>query len=135
MAGSNATFSNGIVSASTNPDGSIPVDITFENINASQLLVYKYLNYKENPDVAVIVSALNAIGEVIVDYDSEQSERLIAVETYVNDLLTGPAAGITANVTPDDDGTYEVELSKGLVSATITITVTEAYRIWVGDAE
>ena len=64
-------------------------------------------------------------GTVTVVYGAGQAAKTGAVQSYVNGLLigVGDAAGVTANVIHISDNTYEVELSKGSVSDSKTITM------------
>ncbi len=80
-------------------------------------------------DVAAVDAAKTAVigGTVTVDFGAQQTTKTAAVQNYVDSLLTGDAAGVTAVVTCNSDNTYLVSLRKGDTtdSKTITMTINE----------
>ena len=67
-------------------------------------------------------------GTVDVAFRASQTAKTEAVQAYVNEKLTGDAAGVTAVVSFQEGNTYTVALSKGKAadSKDITMTVIEA---------
>ncbi len=80
-------------------------------------------------DVAAVEAAKSALvnGTVTVDFDAQQTTKTAAVQNYVNNLLTGDAAGVIASVTHSSGNSYLVTLRKGDTtdSKTITMTINE----------
>ncbi len=77
-------------------------------------------------DTQAVAAAKAAIvdGTVNVAYGADQTAKTAAVQTYVNTLLTGEAAGVTAIVTYVSANNYSVAISKGEANDTKTITMT-----------
>ncbi|MED5020199.1 S-layer homology domain-containing protein, partial [Paenibacillus chibensis] len=80
-------------------------------------------------NVQAVAAAKTALidGEVDVVFGASQADKTAAVQGYVNSLLVGDAAGVTATVTYNN-GKYEVVLTKGSVSdsKSLAMTVNEA---------
>ncbi|WP_324823880.1 GLUG motif-containing protein [Sinanaerobacter sp. ZZT-01] len=81
-------------------------------------------------DVDAVAAAKTAIKDdtITVAFGADQIAKTAAVQSYVDGLLTGDAAGVTATVTFNSGtGEYDVVISKGSVedSAIITMTITE----------
>ena len=80
-------------------------------------------------DAQAVAAAKTAIvgGTVTVDHGADQIAKVAAVQSYVNSLLTGDAAGVTAVVSFISDNTYIVELTLGSIvdSKSITMTIYE----------
>ncbi len=82
-----------------------------------------------NADAVAAAKAAIADGTVNVAYGATQDDKTAAVQSYVNALLTGDAAGVQAVVTYNSGtGKYDVALSKGSAAdnKSLTMTVTEA---------
>ncbi len=80
-----------------------------------------------DPDIAAVAAAKNALvdGSVNVAFGASQADKTAAVQAYVNDLLTGDAAGVTAIVTYDSaTGKYDVAISKGSVNDSKSLSMT-----------
>ncbi|WP_169833412.1 hypothetical protein, partial [Paenibacillus oryzae] len=68
------------------------------------------------PNAQAVAAAKAALvdGEVNVGFEPGQADKTLAVQNYVNGLLTGDAAGVSAIVTFNSmSGSYDVALSKG----------------------
>ena len=78
-----------------------------------------------DPDIASVSAAKAVVvgGTVNVAFGSDQAAKTSAVQSYVNALLTGEAAGVTATVTWISENNYRVALTKGVVSDTKVITM------------
>ena len=76
---------------------------------------------------AQAVAAAKAVivdGTANVAYGADQTAKTAAVQTYVNTLLTGEAAGVTAIVTYVSENNYSVAISKDGANDTKTIEMT-----------
>ncbi|NLB52489.1 MAG: hypothetical protein GX808_06075 [Syntrophomonadaceae bacterium] len=71
--------------------------------------------FKVTSDAEAVAAAMAAIvnGSVEVTADADQTAITAAVQTYVNGLLTGEAAGVSAVVTFISGNTYNVAFTKG----------------------
>lgn len=80
-------------------------------------------------DIYAVATAKNAVvgGTVAVAYGADQTAKTAAVQSYVNNLLTGDAEGVTAVVTHSSGNIYIVTLGKGSIedSKYITMTINE----------
>ena len=80
-----------------------------------------------DPDIAIVAAAKTALveGTVNVAFGASQADKTVAVQAYVNGLLTGDAEGVTAIVTYNSGtGKYDVALSKGSVNDTTSLSMT-----------
>ncbi len=80
-----------------------------------------------DPNIAAVAAAKNALvdGSVNVAFGASQADKTAAVQAYVNALLTGDAAGVTAIVTYDSaTGKYDVAISKGSVNDSKSLSMT-----------
>ena len=81
----------------------------------------------DDPDIAAVAAAKAALvdGSVNVAFGASQADKTAAVQAYVNGLLTGEAAGVTAIVTYNSvTGKYDVAISKGSVNDTKSLSMT-----------
>ncbi len=81
-----------------------------------------------NADAVAAAKAAIVNGAVNVSFGADQADKTAAVQSYVNSLLTGDAAGVTATVTYSSGNQYNIALAKGSASGSksIAMTVNEA---------
>ncbi|MFC4305206.1 S-layer homology domain-containing protein [Cohnella boryungensis] len=82
-----------------------------------------------NAQAVTAAKAALVDGAIDVAFEPSQADKTAAVQSYVNRLLTGDAAGVTAIVTFNSiSGNYDVALSKGARtdSTSLRVTFTEA---------
>ncbi|WRS28006.1 S-layer homology domain-containing protein [Oscillospiraceae bacterium MB08-C2-2] len=80
-----------------------------------------------DPNIAAVDAAGTALvnGTVNVAFNASQADKTAAVQAYVNSLLTGDAAGVTATVTYNNStGKYDAAISKGSVNDTKSLSMT-----------
>ncbi|RFZ77388.1 LysM peptidoglycan-binding domain-containing protein [Lacrimispora amygdalina] len=80
-----------------------------------------------DPDIAIVAAAKTTLvdGTVNVAFGADQTAKTAAVQAYVNSLLTGEAAGVTATLTYNSGtGKYDVALSKGSVNDSKSLSMT-----------
>ena len=129
------SFTPAVAGTSANPagtNGSISFTVALSkgivtDITTSLTGVITATAYDGITDDQAVAAAKAAVveGTVTVVFGADQAAKTGAVQSYVNGLLigVGDAAGVTATVTHISDNTYEVELSKGSVSDSKTITM------------
>ncbi|WP_294853585.1 leucine-rich repeat protein, partial [uncultured Oscillibacter sp.] len=79
-----------------------------------------------DPNTAAVAAAKAALsdGTVTVAIGADQTAKTAAVQAYVNGLLTGDAAGVTAMVTYNSGtGKYDVALTKGSANDTKSLSM------------
>lgn len=113
--------------------------VTVSMGSQSRYTGWKYIDITATPftglsNAQAVTAAKAALidGTVNVPFGASQGDKTAAVQTYVNGLLTGDAAGVTAAITYNSGaGKYDVVLSKGSVSdsKSLTMTVNEAPSI------
>ncbi|WP_158602436.1 S-layer homology domain-containing protein [Cohnella endophytica] len=106
--------------------GSYDVALVRGNVSDSKSLTMT-MNEGVDPDIAIVASAKEALvdGEVNVVFEPTQADKTAAVQSYVNRLLTGDAAGVTAVVTFNSGSdSYDVALSKGVRNESTNLHVT-----------
>ncbi len=80
-----------------------------------------------DPNIAAVAAAKTALvdGSVNVAFGASQDDKTAAVQAYVDGLLTGDAAGVTANVIYNSEtNKYDVSISKGSVNDTKSLSMT-----------
>ena len=80
-----------------------------------------------DPDITAVSAAKAALvdGSVNVAFDASQADKTAAVQTYVNNLLIGDAAGVTAIVAYNSgSGKYDVALVKGGATDSKSLSMT-----------
>ena len=140
VAVSNITFSSFTAASAgtsgkpegTNGSFTFTVNLTKGAVNkttASKTGTINATAYTGVSDTDAVAAAITAIidGTVNVTYGVDEATKTAAVQTYVNSLLTGNAAGVTATVSHSNDNTYQIALNKGKVnnSKSITMTINE----------
>ena len=124
-----------IAGTSANPggtDGSYTFIVTVSKGNQSETTVQKTITITATPytgitDAQAVAAAKTALvdGSVDVAFGASQADKTAAVQAYVNALLTGDAAGVTATVTYNSGtGKYDVAISKGSVHDTTSLSMT-----------
>jgi len=116
-------------------NGSYEFTVTVSKGSQTQITEKKTITIKATAftgvsDVNAVAAAKTAIKDdtVTVAFGADQTAKTAAVQSYVNGLLTGDAAGVTATVSFNSGtGKYDVVISKGSVedATTITMTITE----------
>ncbi len=115
-------------------DGSYVFTVTVAKGSQSQTTVQKTIvvtatAFNGVPNTQAVAAAMAALvdGSVDVAFGSSQAGKTAAVQSYVNGLLSGDAAGVTATVVYNN-GKYDVVLSKGSAndSKSLTMTVNES---------
>ncbi|MFC5404680.1 S-layer homology domain-containing protein [Cohnella soli] len=84
-----------------------------------QTIAIKATAFNGVTNAQAVAAAKTALvdGTVDVAFGASQADKTAAVQSYVNFLLTGDAAGVTANVIYNNvSGKYDVALSKGSAS-------------------
>lgn len=108
---------------STQISGADAVAVNLGQANSS---TYKHMSVTTLTDAQIIALAKAAIvtGTVNVAYGATQTAKTAAVQTFVNSLMTGGAAGVAATVSWISGNDYRVALSKGSVTDSKDITMT-----------
>jgi hypothetical protein len=87
-------------------------------------------------DEEAVAAAMEIVvgGTVAADYDADQEAKTAAVQKYVNGLLTGDLAEVTAVVSHNGNNSYKVKFTKGSVNREkeITMNIVTGYQLWVG---
>ncbi|TVX99036.1 S-layer homology domain-containing protein [Cohnella terricola] len=113
-------------------DGSYIFTVTVAKGSQSQTTAQKTIAITATPftgvtHVQAVAAAKVALvdGSVDVPFGASQTDKTAAVQSYVNGLLTGDAAGVTAAVFYNSGtGNYDVALSKGSASDSKTLAMT-----------
>ncbi|MED5021018.1 hypothetical protein P9847_27525, partial [Paenibacillus chibensis] len=113
-------------------DGSYTFTITVakglqSQTTAQQTIAITATAYNGVPNVQAVAAAKAALrdGRVDVVFKPTQADKTMAVQSYVNGLLTGDAAGVMAIVTFNSvSGSYDVALSKGASTDSTSLHVT-----------
>ncbi len=124
-----------IAGTSENPggtNGSYTFTVTVSKDSQSETTEEKSIGitatgYTSVTDAQAVAAAKTALvdGSVNVAFGASQEDKTAAVHAYVNALLTGDAAGVTATVTNNSStGNYDVDLSKGSESDSKSLTMT-----------
>ena len=124
-----------IAGTSANPggtDGSYIFTVTVSKGTQSETTVQKTITITATPytgitDAQAVAAAKTVLvdGSVDVAFGASQADKTAAVQAYVNALLTGDAAGVTATVTYNSGtGKYDVAISKGSVHDTTSLSMT-----------
>ena len=124
-----------IAGTSANPggtDGSYTFTVTVSKGNQSETTVQKTITITATPytgitDAQAVAAAKTALvdGSVDVAFGASQADKTAAVQAYVNALLTGDAAGVTATVTFNSStGKYDVAIFKGSVNDSKSLSMT-----------
>ena len=124
-----------IAGTSANPggtDGSYTFIVTVSKGNQSETTVQKTITITATPytgitDAQAVAAAKTALvdGSVDVAFGASQADKTAAVQAYVNALLTGDAAGVTATVTFNSGtGKYDVAIFKGSVNDSKSLSMT-----------
>ncbi|WP_312650084.1 S-layer homology domain-containing protein [Aminipila sp.] len=132
------SYAGPVAGTSANPagtNGSYEFTVTVSKGSQTQITEKKTITIKATAftgvsDVNAVAAAKTAIKDdtVTVAFGADQTAKTAAVQSYVNGLLTGDAAGVTATVSFNSGtGKYDVVISKGSVedATTITMTITE----------
>ena len=124
-----------IAGTSANPggtDGSYTFTVTVSKGNQSETTVQKTITITATPytgitDAQAVAAAKTVLvdGSVDVAFGASQADKTAAVQAYVNALLTGDAAGVTATVTFNSStGKYDVAIFKGSVNDSKSLSMT-----------
>ena len=124
-----------IAGTSANPggtDGSYTFTVTVSKGNQSETTVQKTIIIMATPytgitDAQAVAAAKTALvdGSVNVSFGASQTDKTAAVQAYVNALLTGDAAGVTATVTFNSStGKYDVAIFNGSVNDSKSLSMT-----------
>ena len=124
-----------ITGTSANPsgtNGSYTFTVTVSKGSQSDTTVQKTIVITATPytgvtDAQAVSAAKTALvdGTVNVAFGASQTDKTAAVQAYVNGLLSGNAAGVTATVTYNSGtGKYDVALSKGSVNDSKSLSMT-----------
>ncbi|QJD84712.1 S-layer homology domain-containing protein [Cohnella herbarum] len=113
-------------------DGSYAFTVTVakglqSQTTAQQTIVIAATAFNGVPNAQAVAAAKAALadGEVDVAFGASQADKTAAVQSYVNGLLVGDAAGVTAIVTFNSvSGKYDVTLSKGSVNDSKSLSMT-----------
>ena len=135
----NISYTAPIAGTSANPggtNGSYTFTVTVSKGGQSGTTGQKTITITAMPhtgvtDTQAVAAAITVLidGSVNVASGADQTAKTAAVQAYVNALLTGDAAGVTAAVSYNSEtGKYEIALSKGseYASKSLSMTVNES---------
>ena len=131
----NVSYTAPVAGTSANPNGtngSYTFTVTLskdgqDETTEQKTIVITATPYSDTTDVQAVAAAKIALvdGTVNVAFGASQADKTAAVQVYVNDLLTGDAAGVTATVTYNSEtGKYDVAISKGSENESKSISMT-----------
>lgn len=131
----NVSYTAPVAGTSANPsgtNGSYTFTVTASNGSQSETTEQKTITITATPytsvtDAEAVAAAKITLVDGIVNVasDADQTAKTAAVQAYVNTLLTGDAAGVTAVVSYNNEtGKYEVDITKGSAHDTASLTMT-----------